>query len=220
MPSRPSRRYSKNSRRSRKTSRYQRKYRKYSPKIGIVRVMRWSSKDSVNNCHLLLQGNDALPDTTGAVTFTLSDVQSYGELQSLFDNYTITRVLYRWVVTRSTDWASTTTNRGWSTRIAWAHDFNDSTPISQANLFQRAGLREVYLNTDRLQTKWFSLKPAILAQMYEGTTLTAYSPKWRQYIDTADLAPFYGIKYAVQNLYAGINLRLEAKIFGTFKGIS
>lgn len=193
--------------------------RKY-PRMGYFKLMRWSSKDSTNNCHVLLQGNDLVPDNIGATTFALSDMQSYGEMQALFDNYTITRVLYRWVITRTPDWATTNANRGWSTRVMWAHDFNDSTPISQANLYQRAGLREAYLNSDRLQTKWFSLKPAILAQMYEGTGATAYSPKWRQMIDTADLSPFYGIKYAYQNLYAGINLRMEAKIFGQFKGIS
>lgn len=193
--------------------------RKYS-RVGYFKVLRWSSKDSTNNCHVLLQGNDTLPDGTGATTFALSDVNGYTEIQSLFDNYTITKVMYRWVVTRNPDWASTTTNRGWSTRIMWTHDFNDSTPISQALIFQRANLREAYLNNDKLYTKWYKLNPAILAQMFEGAAATAYAPKWRQMIDTNDLSPHYGIKYAYQNLYAGINLRLEAKMIIKAKGTS
>lgn len=189
-------------------------------RIGYFKVMRWSSKDSTNNCHLLLQGNDTLPDVTGATTFALSDVNGYTEIQGIADNYSVDKILYRFVCTRNPDWASTTANRGWSTRICWSHDFNDSAPISQALLFQRANLREAYLNSDRLQTKWYSLKPALLAQMYEGATATAYSPKWRQMIDTSDLSPYYGIKYAVQNLYGGINLRMEAKLYIRAKGTS
>lgn len=191
------------------------------PRTGFFKIMRWSSKDSTNNCHVLLQGNDTVPDNIGATTFALSDLNGFGELQSLFDNFRVTRVIYRWVVTRNPDWASTTTNRGWSTRIMWSHDFNDSTPISQALLFQRANLKEAYLNNDKLYTRWYSLKPAVLTQMYESPTATAYKPAWLQWMDTNDnAAPHYGIKYAYQNLYTGINLRLEAKVYVECKGIS
>lgn len=188
---------------------------------GYLRVMRWSSRDATNSCHILLQGSDAAPDQTGTTTFQLADTAAASELTALFDNYKITKVLYRWVVTRNPDWNSTTANRGWSIRVAWAHDFNDQIVISQAQLFQRAGLKEVYLNSDRLQSKWFSIRPAVLVQQYESAVSTSYGPKWSQWIDTAETAtPHYGIKYAYQNLYAGTNLRLEAKVYMECKGIS
>lgn len=188
---------------------------------GYLRVMRWSSRDATNSCHILLQGSDAAPDQTGTTTFQLADTAASAELTALFDNYKITKVLYRWVVTRNPDWNSTTANRGWSIRVAWAHDFNDQIVISQAQLFQRAGLKEVYLNSDRLQSKWFSIRPAVLVQQYESAVATSYGPKWSQWIDTAETAtPHYGIKYAYQNLYAGTNLRLEAKVYMECKGIS
>lgn len=188
---------------------------------GILKAMRWSSKDSTNNCHVLIQGNDAVPSNNNAITFMLADTAAYNEAVALFDNYRITRVMYRWVVTRSPDWNSTTANRGWSIRIVWGHDFNDSTPVSMSQLYQRSGIREAYLNTDRLTTKWYSLKPASLGNMYETTGATAYSPKWLQWVDTADYSmTHYGIKYAYDNLYTGCNLRLEAKIYCEFKGIS
>lgn len=195
--------------------------RKKFGRIGYFKLMRWNANDSTQNCYVMLQGNDTVPDGTGTCTFALSQIPAYSELVNLFDNYRMVGVSYRWVVTRSTDWATTNANRGWSVRINWTHDFNDSTTISQSQIYQRANQREVYLNNDKLSTRWFSLKPAALIQMFESISSTAYQPKWKQWFDTADVtAPHYGIKYAYQNLYAGINLRLEAKCYYEFKGIS
>lgn len=194
--------------------------RKQSGRSGFLRMVRWSSKDSTQNCHFYINGNDTLPDGTGTTTFAYSDVAGYTEMQNLFDNYRITRVLYRWVIGRNPDWATTATNRGWSTRIVWRHDFNDAAVITQAQLYQGANLREVFLNSDKLQSRWYSIKPASLNQMYESAVASAYSPKWRQWMDTNDFTTHYGIKYAYGNLYAGLNLRMECKIVMEFKGIS
>lgn len=191
------------------------------PKTGHFKIMRWSAADATNNCHFLIQGNDTVPSGTGSAVFTLANTTAYSELVNLFDNYRITRVMYRWVVTRNPDWNTTTGNRGWSVRINWGHDFNDSTPISQSQIYQRAGMREVYLNNAKLTSRWYSLKPASLVQMYESSTATAYQPKWRQWMDTNDsAAPHYGIKFAYDNLFAGPNLRMEAKIYIECKGTS
>lgn len=195
--------------------------KKVTPRLGYFKMLRWNVNDSTNNCYVLLQGNDTVPSGTGAATFTLSQVANFGETVALFDNYRMTRVVYRWVVSRNPDWFTTTANRGWSVRVNWCHDFNDSSPISTTLMYQRANMRELYLNNDRLTSRWYSIKPAILSQMYEGLSATAYSPKWKQWMDTADnAAPHYGIKYSYDNLYAGVNLRLEAKCYFEFKGIS
>lgn len=196
--------------------------RRRGTKPGVLKVMRWSSRDATNNCHLLLQGSDAAPDQMTSTTFQFGDVAGSSELTALFDNYVIDRVLYRWVITRNPDWASTTANRGWSTRVFWTHDFNSSLVPTQAQIFQRAGLREVYLNSDRLQTRWYSLKPSVLVKIYENALGgESYNPKWRQWIDTSETAcPHYGILAGYQNLYAGLNLRLEAKIYMRCAGIS
>lgn len=216
--------------RSYRTKRTKKSYRKRtyrkkpyysSRKMGFFNAMRWSANDGVNNTHLLVAGNDLVPAGNGATTFALNNVNGSGELVSLFDNYRITRVVYRWVIARTPDWATTNANRGWSVRINWTHDFNDSTPIAQSFIYQRANQHEAFLNVDKMATRWYSLKPAALVQMYESSTSTAYQPKWKQWMDTSDnSAPHYGIKYAWDNLYAGENLRLEAKIYIQCKGIS
>lgn len=220
------RKYKKSFKRKRRTYRRRpfntRRPRGGGMRSGQMRVLRWSSKDATNNCHVMHQGSDTTPDLASFTEqFRMADCQAYTELVNLFDNFRVMRVLYRWVVTRNPDWASTTVNRGWSTRIIWTHDFNDALGLTQSGLYQRANLKEVYLNSDRLQTKWYSLKPAITAQVYESAIASGYTPKWRQWLDTVDAAcPHYGIKYGFNNLYAGINLRLEAKIIMECKGIS
>lgn len=202
------------------------KYNKFKKRteylpIGKFRILRWSNKDTSQNTHVWIQGNDTLPAGDLATTFALSDVAGAGELVSLFDNFRITKVLYRWVITRTPDYASTTANRGWFTRVNWTHDFNDSTPITRALMYQRSDLKEEYLNADHPASKWYSLNPAALVQLYESTTATSYGPRWRQWMDTSDqAAPHYGIKFTYDNLYTGLNLRLEAKLMIECKGIS
>lgn len=194
-----------------------RRRRTYKP--GFVKLVRWSSAQSPN-VHVALIGNDAIFSGSAACTFGLNNVNGNGEIVSLFDNYRITRVMYRWVCTRDPNQATAAGNRGIYPRVNWTHDFNDSAAITRDLIYQRANMKEMYFTSDRQKSRWYSLKPAILAQMYESSTTTAYSPKWLQWIDTADTSPHYGIKYAWDNLFAGINVNLEAKIFMEAKGIS
>jgi len=189
---------------------------------GTMKVVRWSTRDAGNFCHNQQTGSDTVTEQFGSATFSLGDVQNVGELTGLFDNYRITRVLYRWHVTRDTDFATATGNKGAPVRIVWAHDFNDSTTPSAGQLYQRTGMREIFMNgDDRPVSKWYSLKPASLAVLYEGVAASGYAPKWRQYMDTSDsTVPHYGIKWWVSSLFQAINLRLEAKLFLELKGVS
>lgn len=190
-------------------------------RTGFFKIMRWSSADSTNNCHGQIAGNDTVPDGTGTAVFALSNVNGSGELVSLFDNYRVTRVMYRWVITRNPDQAVTTTFKGVYPRLCWTHDFNDQAAISRTLIYQRANMKEVFFTDNYNKTRWYSLKPSSLVQMYESSTSSAYQPKWLQWMDTSDsTAPHYGIKYAYSDLYNNINLRLEAKIFVECKGIS
>lgn len=202
----------------RKTGRTYRR-RRMVPQAGFVKLVRWSSAVSPN-CHVSLVGNDTIFSGTAATFFGLNNVNGNGEIVSMFDNYRITKVQYRWVCTRNPDRATSAGNQGLYPRINWTHDFNDSAPISRDLIYQRANMKEAYFTSDRQKTRWYTLKPAMLAVMYESGATSAYSPKWRQWIDTADTAPHYGIKYAWDQLFAGVNVNLEAKIFMECKGIS
>lgn len=193
--------------------------RKTGGRMGHLRVLRWSAKDTNNNCHVQYVGNDTNNSSDFGITFTMTDAANSSELTSLFDNYKINRVMYRWVAIRSTDWASTTTLRGYDIRVTWCHDFNSAVPISRLAQMQRSNVREVLLNQTKMTSKWYSLKPAVLTQLYESATTTAYSPKWKQWMDTNDTAPHYGILGTYSELNAGLGLRLEAKLYMELKGV-
>lgn len=190
------------------------------PKTGFFKVIRWSSNQTTNT-HLNIVGNDALYSGTAATFFKLADVNGFSELVSLFDNFRIVRILYRWVCNRNPDFATGATTKGIYPRLNWTHDFNDSAPISRDLIYQRANMREAYFTDSYQKTRWYTLKPATLVQMYESGTSTAYTPKWSQWMDTNDSqAPHYGIKYAFDNCFTGISVQLEAKIVIECKGIS
>lgn len=189
--------------------------------VGIAKVIRWSANDATNFCHTQLVGSDTTPSLDAATTFTLSSVVASGELTALYDNYRITLIKYRWVITRNPDAATGASNKGIYPRLVWCHDFNDQTNVSRNIIYQRANMREVFFNDNYQKTKWYTLKPSTLTTIYETAVSSAYKPTWGTWLDTGDAStPHYGIKYSYSELYAGVNLRLEAKIYMEFKGIS
>lgn len=220
--------YARKSKRTMRTRRpaYRKTYRRFNRtkkkigKPGFFKVLRWSSLVT-DNVHLAVGGNDLVPSTLGTTLFQLYNVNGYAELTSLFDNYRITKVLYRWVITRTPDSVTTTANKGIYPRINWCHDFNDSATITRDALYQRSNMKEVYMSDNYQKTRWYTLNPAVLASMYEVTTNTAYSPKWKQWLDTGDAtANHYGIKYCIDQNYYGMVVRLEAKLVIECKGVS
>lgn len=191
------------------------------PMTGQVKVIRWCNADATNNCALNIVGSDVLPAQDGTAQFTMAQMAGASELVSLFDNYRMLKVLYRWVITRNPDQVTTAANKGVYPRLVWRHDFNDGAVITRNQMMQSANIKEVYFGDSYQKTRWYSLNPALLVNAYESATQTAYLPKWRQWMDTNDSAALhYGIKYSFSELYSGCTLRLEAKIIVECKGIS
>lgn len=189
-------------------------------KPGTLTCQRWSSAAS-NNCHILIGGNDTISSGAGTTVFAFGNVNGYQEMVNLFDNFRIIGAKYRWICARNPDLATNTSNRGIYPRIVWCHDFNDGVSISRDAIYQRAKVYEEFFTDSHQVTKWYTINPACLMQLYEGPTTTAYGPKWRQWMDTNDYAtPHYGIKYTWSELYAGVDLRMEVQLQMEFKGIS
>lgn len=188
---------------------------------GFCKVVRWSAQDTTNFCHLQITGNDTIFSGSSGTTFSMSNVNGVGELVSLFDNFRILKVYYRWVCTRNPDYATGVNNKGIYPRINWCHDFNSSGGISTNLMYQRSNMREFYFTDSAQKTKWYSLRPAMLANMYESAVATAYQPQWGKWIDTSDNATaHYGILYNWDQCFTGLNVRLEAKVLMECKGIS
>lgn len=215
-------RKSRRSRKSKPKSRtYTRKSYKRAKRSLTFKVLRWSSADATNNCCLTITGNDAVPSTDGSALFQLNHVNGFNELVNLFDNYRMLKVMYRWVITRDPNSVTTTANKGLYPRIVWTHDFNDGAAITRSQIYQRANLKEAFMGDNYQKTRWYTIKPAVLAQMYESGVATAYSPQWRKWLDTADNAtPHYAVKYNIDQNFTGMTVRMEAKILVECKGIS
>lgn len=207
--------------RSRKPSSVRRYYRKRrSPsKGGMLRLVRWSNRDSTNLCHFIINGTAGGSSVPLTTTFQFGDIAGAGELTSLFDNYMITKVLYRWVLRRDPSQGLTA---GAFPRVLWVHDFNDQlAPATVGQLRQYSNCREYNFTEERNQSKWYTLKAASLPLTYVSSVTTATGPKWNQWFDTSlTTVPHYGLKYAVDQLYTNISVLLEAKIVMTLKGVS
>lgn len=193
--------------------------RKRTP-TAALRVIRWSSATGQNS-HVEITGADLVPSGIGTSVFRLANMNGFAELVSLFDNYRINRVLYRWVITRNPSEVPTAANKGLYPRLVWTHDFNDQQPISRDLIYQRSNMKEYYFGDNKQVSPWYSIRPASLAVSYESATESAYAPKWGVFMDTSDNnTPHYGIKYAYDQLYGGVTLRMEAKIICECRGIS
>lgn len=186
----------------------------------FIRITRWSNKDTSNNVHLTILGT-AGGNNPGSTVFALSDVPNNSEIISMFDNYTIRKVFYRWVLFRDPSAYQTTAGtQGIFPRITWAHDFNDSVPVSRNLLMQYPKMKEFFFSETRQKTPWYSIKPASLSLMFENSTNTAYKPTWGTFVDTNDNMVHYGIKYFYNSLHEGNTLVMECKYVLDCKGIS
>lgn len=176
----------------------------------------------------LLQGGGDGAAYTNALTFQLSDVPNHTEFTNLFDQFKITGIKYRWVVTRNPDYGGglvsgvpNASYTGSYPRIMWVHDFDStSVPANFAELQQYPNMKEIYLNDSKPVTRWYYLKPARLAVEYETAVLSAYRPTWKGFIDCAsDATQHYGLRYYMDGLAANVQVRLECWYMMAFKNV-
>lgn len=188
------------------------------PSSGYLTTVRWSNRDTTNLCHFAITGSAGGTTVPLTTTFNLGDVASVNDFANTFDQYMIKKVLYRWVLRRDPNQASTV---GAFPRILWVHDFNDQVaPASFAQLRQYANCREITLNDNMFQSRWYTLNAATLPLTYVTSLTSATGPKWRQWFDTsAPTVPHYGLKYACDQLFTNMTILLEVKYVLAFKGV-
>lgn len=189
-----------------------------SAKINYLTIQRWVSFQ-------LGTGSDAVTSFSNGNLFKLSDLPNHTEFTSLFDQYMIAGIKYRFLIRtdpNSTGAAIVTAaNRGVYPVLMWVHDHDDSSaPANKAELQQYSQCREMVFSGERPHTRWFYLKPAIANEVF-GTGITvAYQPKWRQYLDNAYPGiAHYGLRWNIDNFFAGQQLFLECKYVLKLKGV-
>lgn len=92
-------------------------------------------------------------------------------------------------------------------RLYWCRDTNDSVPLTENEMYERADMRSAILKPDRPVIMKF--KPNVLAVNYLSGVTSAYTAKWNEWIDTANAAvPYYGCKWNIDN-FTNTNYRLH-----------
>lgn len=213
-------------RRSRRTRR--RYVRRTTRRANLLRTVRTTARRQIypfkrfSAYKVTLVGNDTVPGVLGGTQFSLSDLPNVSEFTSLFDQYRLTGVAYRWVVNKDPMFSTTgTAATRLYPRICWVHDYDDSnTPSGLNDLYQYPRMKEFYFSEARPQTKWYFIRPAKANVGYEGTTNSWYSPDWKSYVDMASTGvPHYGLKYGTEGQFAGINIILQCYYYFICKNV-
>lgn len=195
-----------------------RRYRSIRP-TRLMYITRESNRDTTNLCHFTISGSASGVINPLSTTFNFSDMVGAGEMQALFDHYSIKKVAYRFVLVRDADY--TTVVPGAFVRIATCKDYNSQVALTAAQIRQYTNYHEIVFKGNQDKSKWFYMKPACLQLIYLSSTASSTGAMWNQWIDTSQTAtPHYSLHYAIDNLYTGATLRLECKITVALKGVS
>lgn len=154
----------------------------------------------------------------GAFGYNINQLPNVSEFINLFDHFRINAVVSKFYL--QIDPAATNTQTSAVIpRMYWVKDYNDSAaPVDIATLRQYNNMRQRTLNPYRPIT--IKVRPAVLTNMYEGVATTAYSPKWKCWIDTNDPAtPHFALKWAIENFPTGYTVKVEHTFYISCKNV-
>lgn len=169
----------------------------------------------------ILQGNDIVSNGSASYTFQLNDLTNSSEFTNLFDQYSIVGIKYRFSMTRdpSVNSGTAAASQGIFPYIKWAHDHDDSSAATEAQIIQYPRMREHWFSESSKHTRWFYLKPAVAQQAY-GPISNGYTAKWNAWLDCAyPGTPHYGLKLFFGALYTNVNILVECKYLMKFKSV-
>lgn len=165
-------------------------------------------------------GNDTITASNAGNAFTLSQLPNATEFTNLYDRYKIVRVYYRYVLSRSPDFATTTANRGLYPRVTFTPDYDGTFPATVQEFRQYPACREFHFSDDRPHTRWYSMCPAIQSTAFNTTLTSCFMPKWMQWVDTVyPDAPHFGLSTRVDQLFAGMTVTIQAKFLVQCAGV-
>lgn len=149
--------------------------------------------------------------------FILSDTPNVSEFTTLFDQYKITGVAWRWVCQIDPMVATTKVYP----KLYSVVDFDDvAAPTSFTDIVQYPNLKEFIPTDGRPVSRWHYFKPARAAVEYESAVNSAYRPQWKGFVDCASsTAPHFGLKFCAQEMQSGVVVAIEYKYYLAFKNI-
>lgn len=155
---------------------------------------------------------DSVTGYLGVQVFALSDLPSYTEFTSLYDQYQICAVKVEFTpkAGSAAPLQSGTSGSVFFGSFHTAIDYDDNTPPASANELMQYGN---YRRTRQQQKHSRYIKPAWLAQTYETALTTGYATQWKKWLSTTDPSiPHYGLKIVADPVtYTGTTSLLEMK---------
>lgn len=138
-----------------------------------------------------------------AEAFTFNQLPNYTEFDTLYDRYMLTTIILKVQMIANPESsyypASTTLANAmnWYPKFWYYPDYDDNTaPSSLDEVKQHAKAKHFVLQPNKEFT--IVIKPAVNIQTYRTSTTTGYSPKWKQWIDIAQVdVPHFGVKYFI-----------------------
>lgn len=169
---------------------------RYSRRI-LYKPMRNSGLFHANekiNLGLFTPANN-VTDLNHALTFSIDQVANFVHLTGMYDSYRINKVIltFRPVCTDN-NFANSFNYPG---KLLVVRDYDDSTALtSQDQYYQYKNCKMMPLASNRKLT--IGITPASLSATYQSAVSTAYSPKFKQWIDNSSSnVPHYGVKFGM-----------------------
>lgn len=200
-----------------------------------VKRVRWPTKSTSNvgrsmvrrqvysfnrSCGLISQAQSIAVGGiwTSALGFTLNSIPNVTEFQNLFDHYRLTYVKLYFQLQLTPEAAAASTAA--YPVLYYARDYDDSLgPLSLDQLWEHGNMKRRVLQPNKLVT--VGLRPATNSVVYRTALTNSYSPKWREWIDMANVdVPYYGLKFGVENWTTpGMGILVRAKYWFQCKNV-
>lgn len=146
-----------------------------------------------------IQNSATTTEKPYAMVFTFNQLINYSEFETLYDRYRIDYIDVKLQLQTNPDSDHVIGNdavineTNFYPKLWWIKDYDDSSADTLTELRQRAGAKYRIMKPNS-EVK-IRVRPAILNQTYRTSTTTGYAPKWRQWIDFAQVdVPHYGLK--------------------------
>lgn len=158
-----------------------------------------------NTARFSLAGNAAYLPYQSVTNVALNQLVNVSDFTNLYEQFRINYVVIKFFLT--IDPSAQAAASANFPRLYWCRDTNDSTPLSENEMYERADMRSAILRPDRPVIMKF--KPNVLQTNYLSGIASAYTAKWGEWIDTANVAvPYYGCKWNIDN-FTNTNYRLN-----------
>lgn len=156
-------------------------------------------------------------DVQNMWNFQLGSLPQSSELTSLYKEYKIIKVAFRWRLYKSTGTAAANT----FPVIFHAIDERGSgAPAGPTDVMAYNGCRVTVLSDDRPVSRWFSFKPAVADAVYRGA-FSGYALARNQWLSTsyADVQHYAVVSSATQ-LTTGINVAMDVRLTVALRGVA